>query len=35
MASLNGATVTIQELNAQQNLLDYLLWIPQQPTEQP
>jgi hypothetical protein len=26
MASLNGAAVTIQELNAQQNLLDHLLW---------
>ena len=26
MASLNGAAITIQELHAQQNLLDHLLW---------
>ena len=26
MASLNGAPITIQELHAQQNLLDHLLW---------
>jgi hypothetical protein len=26
MASLNGAAVTVQELNGQQNLLDHLLW---------